>query len=303
MDQQQTIEIGLRKSQFNVNDVRIRFLRRKENLRWELLGIREVNNGWHCTEIYTLDQAQELGIDFRTNWRELPKDKETKYFAPNICYFDNDWVVTEMSGPLGEFWVMRTLWYNITRTFPYLRTPTGSYAIRGKQKVFDGSDLRGQHSAGGYQDYQQPNSRITPRENLLITFITNLIIENGYYSKNVVNLAYKSTYSCRPTWQKVALIMRSEKIMGNVAKQLSEHLKDKNLDVNWVFEQLKEMGENDYAKSPERRLDVVKLVGSMNGLPTYREEATQLNKSEEFLMIESNREEDEEAKELLQKVG
>ena len=262
-------EAGLFKSQFNDEGIRIRALRKKENERWEILDLPKFPNGVHFAYIYTLEQAIDLGIKFRRDWKKPHPDKEKIWVGPNVYIQKDDWVITEEPGPMDEYWVMQVLWRNVG-PMPYIRTATGSYFLNGG-KVFDGADMPGQYSISGEEAYQSKHRSFTQRERLLIMFISKLILEKGYYSKEVVELAYKSAYKNSPSWQKVILIMRSDKIMSQVAKILKEKLKEMELDEDWVLKQLKEMGENDHPKDARRRLEVVKLVGRMNDLPMYEE--------------------------------
>ena len=260
---------GLKKSYFTSEGIRYRVLRRKENDRWEALGLDKDKNNYYRAYIYTVEQALERGIEFRKDWRNPPKNKKELIFGPNVIAHKDDWVVTEFPGPLDEYWVMQVLWRNTYHQFSYIRTATGAYPVNydPQKRPFDGADIRGQYSIGGNEAYQVRNAIMTKREQLLVQFIVELITEHGYFSKDIVYLAYRSAYKNTPTWQKVILIMRSEKIMGAVAKQLKELLKNKGIDTDWVLDQLKDMGENDYDKAPDRRLEVVKLVGLMNDLP------------------------------------
>jgi hypothetical protein len=252
------------------NEFRIRFLRKKEDDRWDWHGLERSKDTKAAYDyIYTLEQAIALGISFRKDWRNEKKDAEKYYFSDVSDSYgqQNDWVVTEKEFD-GTLWVMRVLWRNEYPGFPHIKTATGTYPYKGK-KVFDGSDQETQYRASTDKAYSNPEIKLSEREQMLVYFIVKLIGEYGYYSKDIVKLAYNSAYKNNPSWQKVVLIMKSAKIMGEVAKELKKHLADAKIDPKWVFEQLKSMGETDHDKDPNRRLEVVKLVGAMMDIPTY----------------------------------
>lgn len=58
--------------------------------------------------------------------------------------------------------------------------------------------------------------------------------------------------------------MSSEKIMKEVAKNIAEAAQRNGADLDFVFEQLKDMGSKDYDRLPERRLQVVQMIASAN---------------------------------------
>jgi uncharacterized protein YdiU (UPF0061 family) len=157
-----------------------------------------------------------------------------------------------------------------------------------------------QYSLGYQPAYQKKDAILSHREELLSHFISKLVIQNGFYNINIVALAYKSAYSNTASRQKLYLIMRSDKIMGEVAKNLKDALHDNEMDVNWVMQQLKDMGEKDYDKDPERRLEVVKLAAKMNQIPVYDE---QLPPPPKELTSEVEEAEVEVIEEDLRKVG
>lgn len=268
------------KSKFTEDGIRYRLLRQKESDRYDYLKLqRDKSATWfYRAYIYTVEQAMELEINFRENWKEEKPDTHKEYFGKHVfCQLD-DWVRTEHQTDDGEYWVMQVLWRNENPSFPHIRTPSGTYTTfigkeRGhRNKVFDGADLATQYRMGTKKPYEKSNfmhGGFTEREKLLVFFIVSLIMEFGYYNKDIVKLAYHKSYGFHPTWIKVSHIMQSEKIMGKVAGELSKKLKDKKMDEDWVLEQLKSMGEKDYQHDPTRRERVVRLVGAMNEMPVY----------------------------------
>lgn len=261
------------KSFFTDDGIRYRSLRQKEADRYEYLGLKRSGKWFHAF-IYTLDQALELGIEFRENWKEENPNIEKKYFGDYVFCQREDWLITDADDN-GELWVMQTLWRNENRQFPHIRTATGTYSwLRNGYKAFDGIDLQTQYRMGTSKPYALTgfnNGILSPREKLLVTFIVSLIMEFGYYSRDIVRLAYRKAYthSVPPTWQKIVDIMRSEKIMTEVAKKLAKKLESNEMQEDWVLTQLKSMGESDYEHDPKRRERVVRLVGAMNSMPTY----------------------------------
>jgi hypothetical protein len=255
-----------------INGYRVRFLRKKEDDRWDFHGLERSEDTQAAYDyIYTEEEAMFLGIKFRNSWQTLKPDTEKYYFSDTSDSYgqQDDWVKTEYEHA-GHYWVMRVLWRNDNPSFPHIKTATGTYPIGGLKK-FDGSDQDTQYRASTDRAYSNENHSLSPREKLLVTFIVQLIIKHGYYSKDIVKLAYNSAYKNSPSWQKVVLLMQSAKIMGKVVEELKNHLKSEKLETDWVLRQLKDMGENDHDKDPNRRLDVVKLVGAMNQLPMYPE--------------------------------
>jgi len=256
------------KSQFQ-DDIRIRHLREVEKERWEFHGLKQrpAKSGkmWHYAEIYTLEQAIDNGIRFREDWRNCDDSLEKKYFGSYAFGQKDDWILTEFPDREGEEWVMQVLWRNESPTYPHIKTATGSYGYDNKTRKFDGEDIEAQYSGSGAIPYSKGS--LNERHKLLATFITALITKHGYFDKNIVRIAYESVYKFYPTWHKVYYIMKSEKIMSEVAEQLKKVLADKNMDIDWVADQLKDMGENDWDKAPDRRLEVAKIVGRMNQIP------------------------------------
>lgn len=260
---------GLRKSFYDKDGIRYRWLRKRDNERWQYLGL-PIFNGVHFAYIYTVEQALERNIQFRKDWQK-PSGVERNYYSQYVYSQKNDWVVTEVVGPLDEFWVMQVLWRNEFPGFEYIRTPTGSYVI-GRSKPFDGVDIQGQFTAGGNVPYHGNRAGVgSQRQHLLTTFIACLIKEKGFFNKNIVSIAYKSAYGDSCTWRHVAWLMESEKIMTEIAKKLKELLNDHEVDEGFVVKQLKEMAEQDYDKEPTRRERTVRLLGLMQGIPTLED--------------------------------
>ncbi len=73
--------------------------------------------------------------------------------------------------------------------------------------------------------------------------------------------------------------------MSKVAKELALKLKNKEMDMDFVLEQFKEMATNDYKDDPKRRERVNRLLGAMNEMPTY--EIQHLNPENNAKQVES----------------
>ena len=249
-----------------IDGIRHRALRMKEKDRWEFHGLQMLKNGkFYFDYIYTLEQAITKNIYFREDWRNPKPDAEKVYFGENVYCQENDWVLTEYPDSNGELWVMRVLWRNDHKSFPHIKTAVGTFCIidrHNKNKPFTGDDIKSQYSMNGKTEYS--GSFVNQRQELLIIKIAKLILETGYFSKEIIRVAYRTVYSVYPNWQKVIKIMKSDKIMSGVAKELRDKLADKNINLDWVAEQLKEMGEKDYDKAPDRRLEVVKLIARVH---------------------------------------
>ncbi len=266
---------GLQRSFFDKDGYRYRVMHRRMLERWEYLELKQ--NSWmsnvnHITYIYTLEQAIELGIDFRENWEEPKPDTEKEYFNNNTYCQKYDWVLTDTVGPLDEYWVMQILWRN-NSGWPHLRTGTGTYVFdsnNSKHKPFDAWDYKNDQKAGTSDTYGNKDMLLNGKQKMMAQLIASNIKEYGYYSMEVVKISYACIYNLQSVRDiRIREVMRSEGIMNAVAKELKDALKDSNLDVKWVCGQLKDMGENDHDKDPDRRLQVVKLVGAMNNMPVY----------------------------------
>ena len=101
---------------------------------------------------------------------------------------------------------------------------------------------------------------------IMIGFVVKLLMDKGFFSKEIIKIAYQSVFSVSPSWQKVVMIMKSETVMTKIAEQLKEALKENGADLNFIIRNLMQMAEEDYDKDPERRLEVVKLLARQHGL-------------------------------------
>lgn len=264
------------KSFFTDDGIRYRYLRKKEADRFEYIGLKKNKDGYSIAYIYTVEQALDLGIKFRSDWEKPKPDTEKVYFSSNSYCQKDDWVITEEPGVDGEYWVMQVLWRNDNVDFPHIRTATGTYVpSRKKYKPFDGNDLLTQYRAGTKREYEESNwlyGGLTPKEKLLVTFVVNLIMQHGYFSYQIMKMAYNQAYTGFATIHKISNLMQSNKIMTKVAEKLSEKLQSNHMEHDWVLAQLKSMGENDFEADPKRRERVVRLVGAMNEMPMYEEQ-------------------------------
>src|SRR3990172_1125508 len=272
-------EVGLFKINFSEEGIRFRCLRKKENERWQWLGLSKFYNGVHYAEIYTLEQAIQKNIDPRKDWR-IPLKSEKHYFVPNVYAQKNDWVITEVPGPLEEFWIMQVLWRcdSLKGDLSHIRTATGTYFVDKfgrKTKLFDGTDLKGQYHISTSEAYQVKSNINQKRIKLLVTFIVALIKQYGAFNKEIVMMAYRSAYGNDASWQKVVLIMKSEPIMSEVAKQLADLLKERGASPEFIVDNFVDMAKSEYDKDPKRRERINRLLGLMNNLPTL-EDAKQL---------------------------
>lgn len=260
----------LARSKFTEDGIRQRFLRLKERERYEYLGLPMTKSKrYFIADIYTVEQALERGIKFRREWLEPLPNVERKYWSKFVFSQKDDWVVTEYPTPDGEYWVMQVLWRNINQRIPYVRTATGSYSPREKySKPFDGADLK-YHFRLSINPFYSGNQKLTQRQELLVVFMANLIMRLGIFNKNVVALAYRSAYGRSATFHIIAAIMRSNKIMSRVAKELAEKLKAKEMDADFVLKQFKDMAVNEYDADPQRRERILRLIAAWNDIPAY----------------------------------
>lgn len=252
---------GLSKSYWKDN-IRIRMLTRRMEDRWMKIGLKNYK-GWFYTEIFTLEQAIERDINFRKNWRSPKKNTEKVWFSENIYTQKDDWILVE-DGPLDENWVMLCLWRNINKSLPYARFPNGNFGIESNKKLHAYDRLH-QDRISDKLAYDN-NQKIGTKTLLVIEFLARLIVEKGFYDKYLVEMAYMKVYKTRPPLIRVGAIMRSNKLMEKLAERLKELLGKCDIETDWVFKQLKEMGESNYDADPKRRLEVVKLVGRLNGI-------------------------------------
>lgn len=256
-------EPGLQKSWITPDGLRVRVLRTKESDRWLYHNLPQLHSGLFFDTIYTVDQALELGIDFRSDFHNPHPEIEKEHIESHLFMQRDDFVVTESPGPLDEYWVMRVLWRNYHPKFPYIRTATGSYGLNAKN-IFDGADSEAQYSVSKRKPYHGPLR--SERMEVMIAFVVKLIMEKGFYSKEIIKIAYQSVYSVNPSWQKVVMIMNSETVMTKIAEQLKEALQENGADINFIIRNMMEMASTDYDKDPERRLDVLKLLARQHGL-------------------------------------
>jgi hypothetical protein len=272
------------KSKFTDDGLRYRLLRQKEAKRFEYLGLeRDPSATWFFRAyVYTPEQAMEKGIEFRGNWQEAKNETEKEFFGKHVFCQKDDWLITEHPTPDGEFWVMQCLWRNENPNFPHIRTPTGTYSWLRKVKDFDGMDLEIQYRMGKRKPYEESgfeHGNLSAKQKLLVTFIIEIILQVGYYNKNVVKFAYQKAHGWSPTWIMVSRIMQSHKIMSKVAEGIAEKLKDKHMDLDFVLDQLKEMATSDYKEDPKRRERVVRLLGAMSGADMYEVQYVNVNDS------------------------
>lgn len=258
------------RSDFDEDGIRLRFLRLKERERFEYLGLEMTKcKRFYIARIYTVDQAIERGIKFRREYWEDLEGVERKYWNKTAYSQKDDWVVTSKPTPDGEYWVMQVLWRNGHHAFPYIRTATGTYPIFYRHlKPFDGADLKYQFRISKNPLYSG-DKRLTPRLQLLVTFMANLIMRLGYFNKYVVALAYRSTYGYSATNRIIFSIMGSHKIMSRLAEELAKKLKSKEMDADFVLDQFKDMATKDYEHDPQRRERILRLIAAWNDFPAY----------------------------------
>lgn len=97
------MEKGLHKSKFH-DGIRYRYLSRNHSQYWRQIPYTEEVESWYRVPIYTIEQADKLGLDPSENWRISP-DGEPKHLNANSYYWPDDYVVTVL-GPGIQPWVM-----------------------------------------------------------------------------------------------------------------------------------------------------------------------------------------------------
>ena len=283
---------GLQRSFFDKDGYRYRVMHRRMLERWEYLELKQ--NSWmpnvnHITYIYTLEQAIELEIDFRGNWEEPKPDTEKEYFNNNTYCQKDDWVLTDTVGPLDEYWVIQVLWRN-NSGWPHLRTGTGTYVFdsnNNKHKPFDAWDYKNDQKAGTSDTYGNKDMLLNGKQKMMAQLIASNIKEYGYYSMEVVKISYACIYNLQSVRDiRIKEVMRSESIMNAVAKELKDIMKNKGADLGFVVENLMEMGKDDREKIQEIRLEVLKLLGSMNNAPMYQLTGNSGNGAPEKIPVE-----------------
>ena len=67
-----------------IDGYRTRFLRKKEDDRWDWHGLKRAKNTQAAYDhIYTVEEAMTLGIKFRDNWRSSKPNEEKHFFSDN----------------------------------------------------------------------------------------------------------------------------------------------------------------------------------------------------------------------------
>src|SRR3990172_1736263 len=119
--------------------------------------------------------------------------------------------------------------------------------------IYNEKDLKGQYHISTSEAYQVKSNINQKRIKLLVTFIVALIKQYGAFNKEIVMMAYRSAYGNDASWQKVVLIMKSEPIMSEVAKQLADLLKERGASPEFVVDNFVDMAKSEYDKDPKRR--------------------------------------------------
>ena len=256
----------MRKSKYDENGIRFRHLTVKRGFekRWRTAGVEETKPKYFRAYIYRIEEAEELGIEFRTDWRELNNNIEIlddPCGNPNVVIQPNDWVLTDTAEPDGEFWVMQVLFRNTSKNFPYIRTAVGSFGIRSSSPLtahdFEDGTVVSRKVYG--------SGELNGNQIMLARKIADGILDTGLFSPEIVRVAYAQVYNTSKfSNSRVMDIMSSEKIMKEVAKNIAEAAQRNGADLDFVFEQLKDMGSKDYDRLPERRLQVVQMIASAN---------------------------------------
>jgi len=252
----------LHKSKFH-DGIRYRYLSRNHSQYWRQIPYTEEVESWYRVPIYTIEQADKLGLDPSENWRISP-DGEPKHLNANSYYWPDDYVVTVL-GPGIQPWVMPVLFRNIHEKFPYVRVPNGSFAVNGRVELH-AYDMDVQYSASHRLPYSS-GPGITSRMRLLIFYIAKFIANGQGLGQDVILQAYKKAYKGTPTRHKLNNILASDKIMTEVAMTVKEILKEAQADPVEIMKQLMDMASKDNKEVPDRRLQVALMIARMNGIP------------------------------------
>jgi hypothetical protein len=244
------------------------------------------NKDYYVAFIYTPEEALELNINFRDDWWIDKPNTEREYFSNTIYCQKDDWCITQEDS-FGNQWVVQILWRNNTGNLCYSKTATGLFP-NNERTIFVAED-KGSNGNFGTARYAG-GKKLTAQQKLMASIIANLIVKTGYFDIDIIKIAWKTVYKHNIKRVTINDVLRSDKIMNEIAKELKKALGNNNLDINWVVSQLKEMGESDWEKAPDRRLEVVKIIARMNEVPVddFTDPKNKLEAGVQFMLPNSN---------------